>query len=185
MPSFKEQMQRLAREYKRSNGVDVIDLDKVCDWALQEKKWEPQPVKLRRIFKEELSTALREEYTTDPQGRRVHVNHRVVERDKNGKQLSLIGDRDTSSREFLQRGFMLRRKQSSADLRQLKWDTDSVNENRFSDNPIPMQYDFTKELMEEDLLRVKRTSSSAPKRPSRRSRVSARRSASLTTPSRP
>ena len=185
MPSFKEQMQRLAKEYKRSHGVDVINLDKVCDWALQEKKWEPQPVKVRRMFKEELSTALREEYTTDPQGRRVHVNHRIIEKDKNGKQLSLIGDRVTASREFLHKGLMLRRKQSSEDLRQLKWDTDSVNENRFTDDPIPMQYDFTKELMEEDLLRVKRTSSSVPKRPSGRSHISVRKSASSPAPSTP
>ncbi len=186
MASINQPLQKLAREYKRELDVDVIDLDKITDWVLRNKKWEPDPLKIRRVFKELMANALREEYETDPQGRRVRINHRVSEVDSKGKQMSIWGDNKTAPKAFLHKGFQLRRRQVFGDCRQLMWDVDSVNENRFADDPIPMQYDFNKELKESELVRLKeKTSSIEKKQPSSRFLGGAGDSTSSPAPVRP
>jgi len=90
---------------------------------------------------------MREEYITDPQGRRVRAKHaaRVLD---HGEQKMLWDDIRMASRDHMHRAFQLRRNQIVGDCRQLKTDVDSFNENANLETPIQMVFDFRRDLEE-------------------------------------
>jgi hypothetical protein len=90
---------------------------------------------------------MREEYITDPQGRKVRAKH-AARIDQEGEQLVLWADIRTASRSYMETAFKQRRNQIVSDCYQLKTDVDSFNENRSADRPIQMVFDFTYDLEE-------------------------------------
>ena len=152
MSTQNEQMYNLAKQYKKENDVDDIDLDKVAEWALNNKYWEPRKRFFYRQFKEEMRRALRNKYLTDPQGRRVRVMH-VLKKDENGTQLYLWKDIETASHEHMHLSFQQRRKQIVGDCNQLKTDVDSYNENFNESLPIQLVFDFTNDLKEIEIVK--------------------------------
>ena len=90
---------------------------------------------------------MREEYVTDPQGRRVRAKHVAIV-DRAGEQLPLWADILTATREHMQIAFQQRRQQIVGDCRQLKADVDSYNENYNDALPIQMVFDFTEDVEE-------------------------------------
>ena len=91
---------------------------------------------------------MREEYITDPQGRRVRAKH-AARIEKDGKPLALWDDIRTASREHMQTALQQRRRQVVGDCVQLKVDADSYNDNRNPEEPIPISFDFTYDVEEE------------------------------------
>jgi hypothetical protein len=100
---------------------------------------------------EELARAMREEYITDPQGRRVRVKH-VAMIEKDGKQASFWADMRKAPHGHMEIAFQQRRQQIVGDCRQLKWDMDSYNQNHNVGEPIQMVFDFTLDLEEIEAL---------------------------------
>ena len=160
MSTLKKQFQRIAHEYMRQRGVDYIDLQEVAEWAIRTNRWEPQKSALIRQCKEFLGRALREEYFTDPQGRRVRSKH-VVVKEKNGKQISLWGDIRTADRKHMAVSFQQRRRLIVGDCCQLKMDVDSFNDNYNKDAPIQMSFNFTLDIEEAQIMRTNRKSSAS------------------------
>lgn len=105
---------------------------------------------------EELSDAMREEYATDPQGRRVRVKH-VARYGEGQAQIPLWADIRTATRAHMEIAFQQRRQQILGDCRQLKTDVDSYNENYSSGEPIQMVFNFTDDLAELELVRLAET----------------------------
>jgi len=172
MSTLKKQFQRIAHEYMRQHDVNYIDLHEVAEWAIRTNRWEPQKSALISQCKELLGRALREEYFTDSQGRRVRAMH-VIVKDKSGKQTSIWGDMRTADRDHMAVSFQQRRRQIVGDCRQLKMDVDSYNENYNKGRWIQMSFDFTHDLEEDEIMRTnRRTSASAHSRPSSQSSVS-------------
>ena len=91
---------------------------------------------------------MREEYITDPQGRRVRKKHAI----RNNKQLAFwvdIEDPETTT-EQIEEALQARRAMVFTDCRQLKNDMDSYNENWNREDPIQMSFDFTEDLAESE-----------------------------------
>ena len=172
MSNLKKQFQRIAHEYMRQHGADYIDLQEVAEWAIRTGRWKPQKSALIRECKELLGRALREEYFTDSQGRRVRAMH-VIVKDKRGKQTSIWGDMRRADRDHMALSFQQRRRQIVGDCRQLRMDVDSYNEN-FNKGPwIQMSFDFTADLEEDEIMTTKaRVSTSFRPQTSSDSRVS-------------
>lgn len=169
MSTLKKQFQHIAHEYMWQHGVNYIDLHEVAEWAIRTDRWKPQRSVLIRECKELLGRALREEYFTDLQGRRVRAMH-VIVKDKNGKQTSIWGDMRTADRNHMAVSFQQRRRQIVGDCRQLKMDVDSYNENYNKGQWIQMSFDFTTDLEEEEMMKTNwRSSASAHSRPSSQS----------------
>ena len=103
-------------------------------------------------YAEELSRAMREEYTTDPQGRTVRAKHAARKKGADGEQLVFWDDIRTASREHMQMAFQQRRQQIVGDCHQLKLDSDSYNENANTGVPIQLIFDFTDDLAELELM---------------------------------
>ena len=94
---------------------------------------------------------MRNEYFTDPQGRRVRVRHAArVKRE--GKQITLRGDWNLPP-EFMAISFAPRRSLIVGECDQLKFDVDSYNPNANKGRPIQMSFDFGPDLAEKEAMR--------------------------------
>jgi hypothetical protein len=91
---------------------------------------------------------MREEYYTDPQGRRVRVKHPVKV-----EQGVLWDDIRTAPRQHMEISFQQRRVRILDDCRQLKTDADSYNEAHLDQLPIQLVFDFSEDLAEFEALR--------------------------------
>ena len=94
-----------------------------------------------------IDRAMREEYTTDPKGRRVRVKHPATFK-RGNEQMVLWDDMRTAPRSHMLLSFQQRRGQIVGDCRPLKTDVDSYNDARSVDEPIQMIFDFSRDLAE-------------------------------------
>ena len=90
---------------------------------------------------------MREEYITDPQGRRVRAKH-VARVKRDNTQLYLWADIRTADLEHMQVAFQQRRQQIVGDCLQLKTDVDSYNDNSKASPPSQLVLDFTHDVEE-------------------------------------
>jgi hypothetical protein len=114
--------------------------------------WAPHRSNLIRICVDQLADAMREEFYTDPQGRRVRAKHAARVRIGN-KQQYLWDDIRTAEHGHMQIATQQRRQQIVGDCVQLKRDVDSYNENRQPPAPIQIELDFTADVAEVEALR--------------------------------
>ena len=152
-PTYSEQLQRLAEQYRDAGRPWPATMRQVAAWAIEEGLWKPQRGTLISRLAEELSRALREEYITDPQGRSVRAKHAARVKQE-GENLTLWDDIRTAPRVHMQMALQQRRQQIVGDCRQLKTDTDSYNENTNPGTPIQMVFDFTDDLAELEVMEM-------------------------------
>ena len=120
-------------------------------WGMNNKLWLPRIDKLVNQATEELTDAMRNEYFTDPQGRRVRAKHAArVKRE--GKRMTLWGDW-TSPPEFMTVSFAQRRRLIVGECDQLKTDVYSYNQNANEGRAIQMSFDFGPDLAEREAMR--------------------------------
>ena len=148
MAKYNEQMAALAERFQAATGRTTYTTKEVGAWALDSGLWEPHREGILSQFAEDLSRALREQYITDPQGRRVRSKHAIRQE---GEQGSLWADIRLATRDHMAAAFQQRRQQVVSDCRQLKVDVDSYNQNQNSGKPIQMIFDFTLDLAELEL----------------------------------
>ena len=147
--SYSEQMQEIVRQYQAAGEPWPAASRTIATWAIRNKLWQPQPSAIISQCADQLSRALREEYRTDPQGRRVRAKH-PAPMCQGGKQMLLWDDIKTASRDHMHTAFQTRRRQIVGDCHQLKTDIDSYNDNYNVGQTIPMVFDFTQDLQELD-----------------------------------
>lgn len=145
--SYSEQMQRIANEFYSATGVEKATSREIAAWAIRNGLWEAQPAALVKQCAEELSKAMRDEYMTDLQGRRVRTKHAAL-REEDGKQLQFWADIRRAPREHMEAAFMQRRVQIVSDCCQLKTDVDSYNDNFNSGEAVQIVFDFTYDVEE-------------------------------------
>src|SRR5579863_316004 len=100
MTNYTEQLQSIANQYKASGQPWPATTQQIAAWAIQTRKWEPQPATLIEKCAAELGRAMGEEYSRDPQGRRVRAKLAARVND-NGKQKWLWDDPRTATREHM------------------------------------------------------------------------------------
>jgi hypothetical protein len=120
-------------------------------WTIANRLWAPQPSAVIDQCADQVSRAMAEEYIKDPQGRLVRAKHAA--RIKVGdEQATLWADIRTAPRPHMETAFRQRRGQILGECRQLKADVDSYNQNAAPAEPIPMIFDFTYDLAEEEAI---------------------------------
>ena len=145
-----DHLRELLNDYLLAHGGGPVDLGDVYAWARRQRRWEPPAASQLRQFKEEVARAAREEYYTDPQGRRVRRKHAVVVLREGGRQQSLWADIAGAPREHMRLSLQQRRRGVLGDLAQLKLDMDSYNENNNPEpgRPIQLSFNFEEDLAE-------------------------------------
>lgn len=149
--SYTEQLQHIVGEYRNSGQTWPATSHEIALWAIDQNRWAPQRSALIDRCAEELARAMREEYITDPQGRKIRAKH-AAKRERDGRQGIFWEDMRSASREHMAVAFQQRRQQIVGDCRQLKADLGSYNENYNLGESLQMVFDFTNDLAEIEAL---------------------------------
>jgi len=145
--SLVEQNQRIVARYRESGQPWPATAVDIARWAIGKKLWDIHPSKIVRQCADQIADAMRQEYITDPQGRRVRVKH-VAPYDEKG-QTSLKWDDMRSARpEHMQTSFAYKRQLIVSDCWQLKLEIDSYNENYNKGKLVQTVFDFNDDLAE-------------------------------------
>lgn len=144
--------QNIVNDY-RARHADQKDwtMEDVAAEAIRDGKWFPPSKNAIKMCAAELAKACREEYYTDPQGRRVRLKHARRETatvDGNPRQLVFWEDIRNSTPTHMRVSLQQRRGAILADNAQLKRDTDSYNENNPDGAYIQMSFDYMEDLLE-------------------------------------
>lgn len=121
-------------------------------WAINERLWDISPSRMTRQCADQLAQAMRQEFITDAQGRRVRAKH-VAPYEDHGRMSFKWDDMRTATHTHMEISFAHRRQEIVGDCRQLKVDIDSYNENCRPETERPIQgvFDFTDDLAELEL----------------------------------
>lgn len=145
--TYSEQMQKIVVEYRSAGHAWPATTHDIAAWAVRTGKWHaPRELAIDRCA-DDLARAMREEFITDRQGRRVRAKH-AARQEVNGEQQTFWADLRTAPREHMEVAFAQRRQQVVSDCAQLKRDVDSYNENFNAEETIQMVFDFTMDLAE-------------------------------------
>lgn len=142
-----EMLQDIVIKYRAASQPWPATTHAMAQWAIDNQLWAPKPSAFVDQCADQLSRAMREEYITDAQGRRVRAKHAATVT-QGGAQLVLWADMRTAPHQHMSLAFQQRRHQIVGDCRQLKMDVDSYNDNRLPVQPIQMIFDFTFDLEE-------------------------------------
>lgn len=145
--TYGDQMRSIADRYKDSGEEWPATARQIAAWAIRQGLWQPQPSTLIDRCADELARAMREDYITDPQGRRVRAKH-AARIEENGRQTTLWADIRDADRTHMAVALQQRRQQIVGDCWQLKMDVDSYNDNKSPADPIQMIFDFSDDLAE-------------------------------------
>lgn len=136
--------------WQQKGGTWPVDPNEFAEWAVKSRLFEPTPEASMKLCAEMFSRTMREEYATDPKGRRIRTKHAVREK-RGAGQFVLWYDLATAPREKMVRAFQQRRDQIVGDCRQLKNDVDSYNDAHPYAEPVQLILDFTLDMEELEL----------------------------------
>ena len=147
MATYKEKLQQVWHRYEREHGSMPASAQEsahegVANGLLHLPEFDPF-AKLA----EDMSTALREEYATDGEGRRYRVNH-AVRITSGGVQYTMWAIMKDAPRAHMQKAFIQRREQIVGDCVQLATDVEAYNVMKADQPPIPMLFDFRDDVEE-------------------------------------
>jgi hypothetical protein len=147
MSAYAKQMQRIVQEYRVAGEPWPTAARNIADWAILSGRWEMPAAAIRRRCADDLAAAMREEYYTDPKGRRVRVLH-PAPLFVDGQREMIWDDIRTAARPHMQLSFQNRRQGIVGDCRQFKIDVDSYNEGHADQEPIQIVFNFENDLAE-------------------------------------
>lgn len=147
MSSYNEQLQRFWHLYKEAGHEDTPTAKEVAAWAIEQGLWKPRASDIINVLSQDLARAWREEYGTDPKGRRYRKKH-PVRKSVGGKQKYFWEDMDTAPRQHMEMAFAQRRQQIVGDCIQLKTDVDAYNDKNADQEPIQLVIDFEDDVEE-------------------------------------
>jgi hypothetical protein len=99
--SLVEQNQRIVSQYREAGEPWPATSTEIARWAIGKQLWHIQPGAVVRQCADQIANAMREEFHTDPQGRRVRLLH-AAPYPKNGRQYLLWDDMRTAGAEYFQ-----------------------------------------------------------------------------------
>ncbi|MCY4417931.1 MAG: hypothetical protein OXE87_16720 [Chloroflexi bacterium] len=143
--TYSEQLRRHIGRYREEGNSWPATTRDMAVWLIGNNLWEESSESVIRRCAADLATAMREEYTTDPQGRSVRTKHAAR---LEGEQAPLWADIHDASPDHMRVALQQRRQQIVGDCKQLKTDMDSYNDNYNTDRHIQLSFDFTRDLEE-------------------------------------
>lgn len=149
--SLLEQNQKIVNQYRESGQAWPASSTDIARWAIDKQLWQIHPGAVIRQCADQIANAMREEFFTDPQGRRVRLMH-AAPYPRNGRQYLLWDDMRGASHKHMHMAFQQRRQQIVMDCHQLKLDADSYNENYNREKAIQMIFDFRLDLEEIEIM---------------------------------
>ena len=150
MAKYKEDLRKVWHRYEAENGSLPATAREAAAWGVERGMIELPDVDPLGRLASDMSTALREEYATDAEGRRYRVNH-AVRVTKGGVQHTFWAIMKDAPREHMQKAFIQRREQIVGDCVQLNTDVEVYNGLHKDEEPIQMLFDFRDDIEERKL----------------------------------
>lgn len=147
MARYKEQLQYVWRKYEAEHGSVPATAREAVSWGVRQGMIDLPEVDPLDKLASDMSTALREEYAEDKEGRRYRVNH-AVRVSKGGVQYTFWAIMKDAPREHMQKAFIQRREQIVGDCVQLNTDVEAYNGIHTEQRPIQMLFDFRDDIDE-------------------------------------
>jgi len=108
MKTYAEQMQAIVTRYIESGEPWPASTHEIAAWAIRTRRWEPPHPSMVDMSADQLARAMREDYITDPQGRRVRSKHAARVK-RHGQQITLWADIRNADRRHMEMAFQQRR----------------------------------------------------------------------------
>jgi hypothetical protein len=156
--SYTNSVKEYVELYKQETGrTGLIDPHEIAGWAWRKGLHKPSPKRIIDSIAADIAQVFREEYRTDPLGRRYRAKHAATTKSGN-KTMSLWGDIDdpNAPHGHFVKSFGQRRQQIVGDCFQLKTDVDVYNMRRNPSRPIQIVLDFTVDVEEQRHARTPR-----------------------------
>jgi hypothetical protein len=150
--TYTEQLQKIANDYVAAEQPWPATKMEIAQWAIANDRWQPQPSLLLNLCAEEIAHAMREEFITDQQGRRVRAKHVARMPNAEGDQAYLWDDIRTMSREHMVISAQTERQQIAGWCYRLKVDVDSFNQNGNLGQAIQISFDFRSDMADMEAL---------------------------------
>ena len=154
MKTKTEFLQQLVEQYRAAGEEWPATTKQIAMWAIRSRLWQPPTKNLVSQCAAEIGTAMRQEFYTDPQGRRVRSKHPYIAHaelsDGTYEQLYLWIDvhDNTAESEEIEMAFKYGRKLIVGDCKQLKNDVDSYNDNNTLGHYVELDFNFEPDLEE-------------------------------------
>lgn len=145
--SLIEQNQKIVAKYRQAGQKWPATAIEIAQWALDKRLWEIHPSRVLRQCADQVAEAMRQEYITDPQGRKVRVKH-VAPYNEKGQMSLKWDDMRSASHGHMEMAFAYKRQLIVSDCWQLKLEIDSYNENYNNGRPIQGVFNFTDDMSE-------------------------------------
>jgi hypothetical protein len=141
------QLQQIFRDYEKAGFPLPAATKDVADWAIRTGRWRaPASIEVS-VCAREIARAIREDYITDDQGKRVRVKHSVMTR-RGEESLHLWHDMRRAERGHMELAFAQRRAQIIGDCHQLHTDVGWYNGQHPNTPEIQLVLDFTDDVAE-------------------------------------
>jgi len=95
--TYKDQLRSIADDFFDSLGKTTASSHEIAAWAIKGGRWHPQPADLTDQCAKQIAVAMREDYFTDPQGRRVRSKHAARILDGNKEVVPILWTTQQSS----------------------------------------------------------------------------------------
>ena len=152
MANYHEQIAQAWDEWESQTGDEANDPDDFIDWAVKNGKMVPRPEDIRKIFRRQVSTALRQVHRTNDEGITYRAKQCVTIVEE-GKQRTLWFDVDWNGTPGLrQRAVKQRREAIANDVYRAMSDVEHMNYAYPNDEPIQFELDFTEDYEERKAL---------------------------------
>lgn len=152
MANNNEQMLRVWEEWEETTGEDANNPNDFIDWAVSKGRLTPRPEDIRKIFRRQLSTALRQAMRVDEEGTTYRAKQ-CVSIIENGEQRTLWFDVDRGGTPQLRQKAARQRRDSIAnDIYRAVCDVEHINFTYPGDKPIQFELDFTEDYEERKAL---------------------------------
>ncbi len=145
-----EGLQDIINAWRDAHPGKPINMRQVYRWAIKKGDYSPPRYDPEKIGAREFARAAAVEYYTDPQGRAVRKKHVVRYSLDSGEQLFLWEDIADAKPQHMHMALSQRRDSSLGDVKQLKSDKDSYNDNNPHGAYIEMSFNFDEDLAELD-----------------------------------
>lgn len=142
-----EHLQGIWQQYECEHNHVPASGRAVAEWGVSRGLINLPTIDPLDVLAGQVSRALREEYGTDPKGRRFRQNH-AIRVSKDGVQFAMWGRMDFASHSHMEMAFTQRREQIVGDCYQLKTDVDVYNDKNSNQSPIQLELDFTEDVAE-------------------------------------
>jgi len=178
-------LQRHARDFLKDEERDSIDLDVFVEWILNKELWKPDPKRIKRLLRQDVSHALSEERFSDEHSRKIRRYH-FLRQKQDGQQLSLALPIEKIARKDMLLSLQVRKRNLVSRAIQINNDQNYYNNHVNTDEPIQISFNLDKDIKEADAILIpgQNTAADEPKRPSGIYRTSIQPSASLPSRSR-